>query len=30
MGTIWKGSIRFTTAMCFALAFVSMFIIGGL
>ena len=30
MGTIWKGSIRFTTAMCFSLAFVSMFVIGGL
>jgi cytochrome c oxidase subunit 1 len=30
MGTIWKGSIRFTTPMCFALAFVSMFVIGGL
>ena len=30
MGTIWKGSIRFTTSMCFCLAFVSMFVIGGL
>ena len=30
MGTIWKGSIRFTTPMCFAVAFVSMFVIGGL
>ncbi len=30
MGTVWKGSIRFTTAMCFSLAFVSMFVIGGL
>lgn len=30
MGTIWKGSIRFTTPMLFALAFVSMFVIGGL
>ena len=30
MGTVWKGSIRFTTAMCFCLAFVSMFVIGGL
>jgi len=29
-GTIWRGSIEFTTAMCFALAFVSMFVIGGL
>ncbi len=30
MGTVWGGSIRYTTAMCFALAFVSMFVIGGL
>ena len=30
MGTIWKGSVRFTTSMCFCLAFVSMFVIGGL
>ena len=30
MGTVWKGSIRFTTSMCFCLAFVSMFVIGGL
>jgi cytochrome c oxidase subunit I len=30
MGTVWGGSIKFTTAMCFALAFVSMFVIGGL
>ena len=30
MGTIWKGSIRFTVPMCFALAFVSLFVIGGL
>ena len=30
MGTVWRGSIEFTTAMCFALAFVSMFVIGGL
>jgi cytochrome c oxidase subunit 1 len=30
LGTIWGGKIRFTTPMLFALAFVSMFIIGGL
>lgn len=30
LGTVWKGSIEFTTPMCFALAFVSMFVIGGL
>jgi cytochrome c oxidase subunit 1 len=30
LGTIWGGSIRFTTACCFALGFVSMFVIGGL
>ncbi len=30
LGTVWRGSIHFTTAMCFALAFVSMFVIGGL
>ncbi|MGC1481003.1 MAG: cbb3-type cytochrome c oxidase subunit I, partial [Chthoniobacterales bacterium] len=30
LGTVWKGSVEFTTAMCFALAFVSMFVIGGL
>src|SRR5580704_12938059 len=30
MGTVWGGSIRYNTAMCFALAFVSMFVIGGL
>lgn len=30
LGTVWKGSIEFTTAMVFALAFVSMFVIGGL
>ncbi|MEO6848075.1 MAG: cbb3-type cytochrome c oxidase subunit I [Chthoniobacterales bacterium] len=30
LGTIWRGSVQFTTAMCFALGFVSMFIIGGL
>jgi cytochrome c oxidase subunit 1 len=30
LGTVWGGSIRFTTAMLNALSFVSMFIIGGL
>ena len=28
--TLWGGTIRFTTAMCFALAFLPMFGIGGL
>ena len=30
LGTVWGGKIQFTTPMLFALAFVSMFIIGGL
>jgi cytochrome c oxidase subunit 1 len=30
LGTLWRGSIHFTTPMLNALAFVSMFIIGGL
>jgi len=30
LGTIWGAKIHFTTAMLFSLAFVSMFIIGGL
>ncbi|MBI4169170.1 MAG: cbb3-type cytochrome c oxidase subunit I, partial [Acidobacteria bacterium] len=30
LGTLWGGSIRFTTAMLNAIAFVSTFIIGGL
>jgi cytochrome c oxidase subunit 1 len=30
LGTIWGGHIQFTTPMLFTLAFVSMFIIGGL
>jgi cytochrome c oxidase subunit 1 len=30
LGTIWSGKLQFTTAMLFALSFVSMFIIGGL
>lgn len=30
LGTLWGGSIRFTTAMLFACGFISMFLIGGL
>jgi len=30
LGTIWGGKIRFTTAMLFALGFVSLFVTGGL
>ena len=30
LGTIWGGKLEFTTPMLFALAFVSMFVIGGL
>ena len=30
LGTLWGGSIRFTTPMLHALAFVAMFVIGGL
>ncbi len=30
MGTMWGGNIRFTVPMCNAIAFVSMFVIGGL
>jgi cytochrome c oxidase subunit 1 len=30
IGTMWGGSIRFTTSMQFAIGFVAMFIIGGL
>ena len=30
LGTVWRGSVEFTTPMMFALAFVSMFVIGGL
>ncbi len=30
LGTMWGGRIQFTTAMLNAMAFVSMFIIGGL
>jgi cytochrome c oxidase subunit 1 len=30
LGTIWGGKLRFTTAMAFAVAFIAMFVIGGL
>ena len=30
LATLWRGSITFTVPMCFALSFVSMFVIGGL
>jgi cytochrome c oxidase subunit 1 len=30
LGTIWRGKIRFTSAMLFALGFLSMFVIGGI
>lgn len=30
LATIWAGKLRFTTAMMFALSFISMFVIGGL
>jgi cytochrome c oxidase subunit I len=30
MGTVWRGSIHYTVPMAFAVAFVSMFVIGGL
>jgi cytochrome c oxidase subunit 1 len=30
LGTIWNGNVQYTSAMLFALAFVSLFIIGGL
>src|SRR5215468_9460831 len=30
LGTCWRCNIQYTTAMLFALAFVSMFVIGGL
>ncbi len=30
LATLWRGSIEFTVPMCFAIGFVSMFVIGGL
>jgi cytochrome c oxidase subunit 1 len=30
LGTLWQGKIRFTSAMLFALGFLSMFVIGGI
>jgi cytochrome c oxidase subunit 1 len=30
LATIWRGRLRFTTAMLFALAFVAQFVVGGL
>ena len=30
MGTIWNGSLRFTVPMCYATAFVTIFVAGGL
>jgi cytochrome c oxidase subunit 1 len=29
LATIWGGQIRFTTAMCYALGFISLFVLGG-
>ncbi len=30
LGTIWRGKIRFTTSMHFALGFLSLFVVGGI
>src|ERR687897_744956 len=30
LGTLWRGDLRFTTPMLFALGFIAMFVIGGL
>ncbi len=30
LGTVWRGSVRLTTAMLFALGFIAMFTLGGL
>ena len=30
IGTLWRGSVEFTTSMMFALGFVALFIVGGL
>jgi len=30
LGTMWGGSLRFTTAMLFSIGFIAMFVIGGL
>jgi cytochrome c oxidase subunit 1 len=30
LGTMWRGDIRFTTPMLFAIGFIAMFVIGGL
>jgi cytochrome c oxidase subunit 1 len=30
LGTVWRGNVQYTSAMLFALAFVSLFVIGGL
>lgn len=29
LATMWGGTIRFTTAMCYALGFISLFVLGG-